>query len=119
MTKAKRKRKKKEKKKEKKERKKERKKRKKKMDMKFGAWNVRILYRAGTLGLVASEIDKYRMDLVEVQEVRWEGSGTLESGSYTLFYGEGNANHQPGPGFFVHGRIRSSVKKVTVFQGVI
>jgi hypothetical protein len=33
------------------------------------------------------------MDLV-VQEVRWEGSGTLESGNYTLFYGEGNANHQ-------------------------
>ena len=32
------------------------------------------------------------MDLVGVQEVRREGSGTLESGNYTLFYGEGNAN---------------------------
>ena len=27
------------------------------------------------------EIDKYRMDLVGVQEVRWEGSGTLENRS--------------------------------------
>ena len=39
-------------------------------------WNVRSLYRAGELGLVTSKIDKYRMDLVGVQEVRWEGSGT-------------------------------------------
>jgi hypothetical protein len=59
-----------------------------KMDMRFGTWNVRSLYRA-----VTSEIDKYRMDQVGVQEVRWEGSSTLESGNYTLFYGEGNAKH--------------------------
>ena len=58
--------------------------------MRFDAWNVRSLYRAGALGLVTSEIDKCRMDLVGVQE----GSGTLESGNYTLFYGKGNANHQ-------------------------
>ena len=49
------------------------------MDMRFGSWNVRSLYeyRAGALGLVTSEIEKYRMDVVGVQEVRWEGSGTL------------------------------------------
>ena len=46
------------------------------MDMRFGTWTVRTLYRAGALGLVTSEIDKYKMDLVGVQEVRWEGSST-------------------------------------------
>jgi hypothetical protein len=30
----------------------------------FGTWNVRSLYGAGTLDLVTSKIDKYRMDLV-------------------------------------------------------
>ena len=40
------------------------------------------------------------MDLVGVHGVRWEGSGTLESGNYTLLYGEGNANHDLGTEFF-------------------
>ena len=61
---------------------------------------------------MTSEIDRCRMDLVGVQEVRWEGSGTLESGNYTSYYGEGKANHQLGTGVFVHRRIRSAVKKV-------
>ena len=43
------------------------------MDMRFGTWNVRSLYRAGELGLVTTEIDRRRMDLVREQEVRWEG----------------------------------------------
>ena len=67
------------------------------MDMRFGTWKVRSLYRAGALDLVTRKIDKCRMDLVGVQKVRWEGSGILESGNYTLFYGEGN---QEGTGFF-------------------
>ena len=50
-----------------------------KMDMRFRTWNVRSLFRAGALGLVTSDIDKCRMDLVGVQEVMWEGSGTSEN----------------------------------------
>ena len=53
---------------------------------------------------MTSEIHKCRMDLVGVQEVRWECSGTLESGNYTLFDGEDNANHQQGTGFFFVNR---------------
>ena len=75
-----------------------------KMDMGFGTWNVRSLYRAAARGLVTSEIYKYRMDLVGVHEVRWEGSGTLESGNYTLFYREGNAPNW-GTGFLFIGEL--------------
>ena len=82
------------------------------MDLRFGTGNVRGLHRARALGLVTSEIDKYRKDLVAVQEVRWEGRGILESENYSLFYGEGNNNHQLGTGFFVHRRIKSVVKKL-------
>jgi hypothetical protein len=47
-----------------------------KMDMRFGTWNVRSLYRAGSLRAVAEEILKYKLDLTEIQEVRWDGVGT-------------------------------------------
>jgi hypothetical protein len=46
------------------------------MDMRFGTWNVRSMYRAGSLRVVGEEISKYKLDLVEVHEVRWNGGGT-------------------------------------------
>jgi hypothetical protein len=82
------------------------------MDMRFGTWNVRRIYRAGWLRAMAGEISKYRSDLVGVQEVRWHGRRTESAGEYTLFYGKENENHELGTGFFVHKRIISSVTRV-------
>jgi hypothetical protein len=39
------------------------------MDMRFGTWIVRSMYRAGSLRAVAEGISKYKLDLVGVQEV--------------------------------------------------
>jgi hypothetical protein len=46
----------------------------------FGLWNVRILYRAGSLMTVSRELAGYKLDLVGVQEVRWKGGGTEPKG---------------------------------------
>jgi exonuclease III len=58
------------------------------MNMRFGTWNVRSMYRAGSFRAVAKEILKYKLDLVGVQEVRWEGGGTEQVGEYTFFCGK-------------------------------
>jgi hypothetical protein len=65
----------------------------------------------GTLMTVSRELSRYRLDLVGVQEVRWEGSGTAPAGEYTFSYGNENENYELGTGFFEHKRIISLVKR--------
>jgi hypothetical protein len=33
------------------------------MDMRFGTWNVKSLYRTGSLKMVARELGNYKLDL--------------------------------------------------------
>jgi hypothetical protein len=67
--------------------------------MRFVSWNVRSMYRAGSLRVVAEEISKDKSDLVGVQ-VRWDEDGTEPAGEHTFSYGKGYENHELGTGFF-------------------
>jgi hypothetical protein len=79
------------------------------MDMRFGTWTVKSLYRS--VKTVAKKLGKYKLDLVGVQ-VRWDKGDTERAEDYTFFYGAGNEDHQLGTGFFVHKRITSADKRV-------
>jgi exonuclease III len=82
------------------------------MDMRFGTWNVRSLYRIGSLKTVTRELGKYKLDLMGVQEVRWEKGDTERAEDDTFFYEQRNGDHQLGRGFFVHKKIISALRRV-------
>jgi hypothetical protein len=81
-----------------------------KLGMRFGMWNIRNLFRASSLVTVAKEISKYKLDLVGVHEVRWDGGGTEPTDEYTFFYGKGNENHELSTVFFLY--IRESYQQL-------
>jgi hypothetical protein len=85
------------------------------MDMRFGTWNVRSMYRAGSLRAVGEEISKYKLDLVGV-EVRWDGGCTERAGEYAFFLERGMKIMNLVQVFFVHKRIISAVREGRVCQ---
>jgi exonuclease III len=82
------------------------------MGVRFGTWNVRSLCKVGSLRAVISEMTKHKLDLVGVQEVRWVEGGSQPADNYTFLYGNGNADHHLGTGFFVYKGIVSSFKRI-------
>jgi len=64
--------------------------------MRFGTWNVRSLYRAGSYTAAATKLARYTIDLVGVKEVRWDKAGTVGAGDYNFFCGKGKRKSSIG-----------------------
>ena len=57
-------------------------------EKKRGTWKVRSLYRTRSLKAAARELARYKLDVVGVQEVRWDKEGTVRAGDYDFFLRE-------------------------------
>jgi len=55
-----------------------------KKGMRFGTWNVRSLYKEGSLTVAARELSRYQLDLAGVQEVRRDRGGMIRAGNYNF-----------------------------------
>jgi exonuclease III len=66
--------------------------------MKFDTWNVKSLYRAVSLTAAARELARRKLDLVGVQEVRWDKGDTKRAGNFKFFLWKGKEYHHLGTG---------------------
>jgi hypothetical protein len=41
-----------------------------------------------------SRLARYKLDVVGVQEARWDKGGLVRAGDYVFIYGKGNDTHQ-------------------------
>jgi predicted DNA-binding ArsR family transcriptional regulator len=55
--------------------------------MRFRTGNIMSLYNMDSLTTVSSELSRYRLDLVGLYEVKWEGNSTTPAEEYTFCYG--------------------------------
>jgi exonuclease III len=54
--------------------------------MTFGTWNVTSHYRSGSVTAAARELARNKLDLLGVQEVRWDKEDPVRAGDYNFFY---------------------------------
>lgn len=70
-----------------------------------GTWNVRTMFRTGKTREVTEEFKRYKLDILGVSEMRWNGTGMLVLGTgETILYSgqeEETANHTEGVGFML------------------
>jgi hypothetical protein len=57
--------------------------------MRFGTWNVWSFCWVGAIKTVVWELEKYKLDLVGVQKIRWEGERYQMADNYTFSMGKG------------------------------
>jgi hypothetical protein len=73
----------------------------------FGMWIIRSLYGVGSQITVLSKVSKYNIDLVGVQEVKWEGDSTKPAEECIFLHGKGSKNHELGTGFLHISAVKS------------
>jgi exonuclease III len=75
----------------------------------IGTWNVRTLNSTGKLAQVTNEMQKYKLDILGVSEMRWTGSGRMVSDGVTVYYSGGTSKHERGVGLLLNQRISGAV----------
>ena len=102
----------------------------------IGHWNVRTMYREGTVAVVAREMVRYKLDVLGISECRWKGAGRMKLASgQTLIYSGNEGKCEGGVAIMmdpeavkslmewtpvskriITARFYSKVRKVTVVQ---
>ena len=68
--------------------------------LRVGAWNVCTMYKTGKTAQVFKEMERYRLNILGLREIRWTGSGkiTLGTGATLYYAGHSDGQHHEGVG---------------------
>ncbi|KAL4112938.1 hypothetical protein QTP88_016652 [Uroleucon formosanum] len=66
------------------------------------------MYRTGVMTTIVSCLERYKLDITAVQEVRWDGPGSLKIQEMTILY-SGGEKHERGVGSVIKNSILQNV----------
>jgi len=70
--------------------------------------------KLGALQVAVRETEKYELDILATQEVRWEGQDSIRQGKRTFYYGE--QSHDFGTGFLTKNNILQTVQNIELVK---
>jgi exonuclease III len=53
--------------------------------MLIGSWNVRTLYRTGSIIMLTQQLIQYNLDIAAIQETRWQDKHIMDTKTYSFF----------------------------------
>jgi exonuclease III len=78
------------------------------MEMRFGARNVRTLFKTGSLKSLTQQLQKYQIKITAVQETKWMGNEIWDTKTHTIFQsGKSNGKREFGVAFIVNKEMKN------------
>jgi exonuclease III len=76
----------------------------------LGTWKVQTMMQTGKMMAIAGEVLKLGIDLVALQEIRWEGQGEINKKHFIVIYsGPENRTGRYGTGFIISRKIKEGI----------
>lgn len=81
----------------------------KRNEMRICTWNIQTMLRPGKINEIGHELQKYRIDVAALQEIRWKEKGIIEKKDFSLYYSGAKKQGQHGVGFVLMRGVRDKV----------
>ncbi|GFS21179.1 craniofacial development protein 2-like [Elysia marginata] len=78
-------------------------------EIRTATWNVRTLLQTGKLDNIKGEMDRLKINILGLSEVRWKGAGKIASSKHEFIY-SGGLESERGVGIVLDQNLRKTVK---------
>uniref|UniRef100_A0A8D8SMX4 Craniofacial development protein 2 n=1 Tax=Cacopsylla melanoneura TaxID=428564 RepID=A0A8D8SMX4_9HEMI len=79
--------------------------------IKIATWNVKTMSQAGKINNAIKEMQRMKLDILGISEMRWPGTGIKNEDDYTVYYsGTTDNTYKYGVGFIIEKEMAKCVK---------